>query len=184
MDVISKYKRRIALIRLLIIPLIIYLVLAFVILDKYGNPKDLSIYLVVSFFAIYGLIGFLFWRCPSCNHRIPLGSFGSPVGIWFSYTSEIKHCPNCSVTLRNDILKIKSFLCCYDYHTGGVWVLINANSKIEIENKYPKLSVFQDRPEWMSLWGKYKMVRRIRKKKVHHWDIKDEAPKSMKLLIE
>ena len=186
MDVIAKYNRRRVLFRLLVIPLIICLFLGFFFLDQLGYPDDLFLFLLVSFFAIYALIGFVFWRCPSCNHRLPLGSPEYPFGTnEITFASDIKHCPGCGVSLRNEILKIKSFLCCYDYHhAGGIWVLINATSKIEIENKYPKLSVFQDRPEWMSWWGKYKIVRRIKKNKVNHWDIEDEVPKSMRSLIE
>jgi hypothetical protein len=44
----------------------------------------------------------------------------------------------------------KHHLVSYDYGTGGVWAVMNARSKEEILEKYPKLVVNDSRPKWMS----------------------------------
>jgi hypothetical protein len=44
----------------------------------------------------------------------------------------------------------KSFLAVYDYGTGGVWAVINAQSPEEIVQKYPQLKVEEERPGWMT----------------------------------
>lgn len=44
----------------------------------------------------------------------------------------------------------KPFLAVYDYGTGGVWAVINAHSKDEILERYPKLELVDSRPPWMS----------------------------------
>jgi hypothetical protein len=44
----------------------------------------------------------------------------------------------------------KSFLLVYDYGMGGVWAIVNARSKDEIEQKYPMLKVQETRPNWMT----------------------------------
>lgn len=44
----------------------------------------------------------------------------------------------------------KEFLVCYDYDTGGIWMIFRARSAQEIEKKYPYLTVFTDRPDWMN----------------------------------
>jgi hypothetical protein len=41
-------------------------------------------------------------------------------------------------------------LACYDYGTGGVWVVIFARTGHEIEQKYPMLSVADSPPHWMT----------------------------------
>ncbi len=43
-----------------------------------------------------------------------------------------------------------AYLIVYDYGTGGVWGIIHAHSKQEILSKYPNLSIFDERPSWMS----------------------------------
>ena len=43
-----------------------------------------------------------------------------------------------------------SFLSCYDYGTGGIWLLLDASSHEDAQSKYPWLQVFETRPEWMS----------------------------------
>ena len=42
------------------------------------------------------------------------------------------------------------FLVVYDYGMGGVWAIIKAHSKDEIIQKYPMLSVVEERPSWMT----------------------------------
>ena len=42
------------------------------------------------------------------------------------------------------------FLVVYDYGTGGVWAIMRACSKDEIIQKYPMLSVVEERPHWMT----------------------------------
>ena len=44
----------------------------------------------------------------------------------------------------------KRFLVVYDYGMGGVWALIMARSKEEILEKYPDLTIVDERPSWMS----------------------------------
>ncbi len=43
-----------------------------------------------------------------------------------------------------------TFLCAHDYGMGGVWMTISARSADEIEEKYPDLTVVDDRPDWMT----------------------------------
>ena len=40
------------------------------------------------------------------------------------------------------------FLTVYDYGTGGVWQYVYAESKKDILDKYPKLEVLDEKPEW------------------------------------
>jgi hypothetical protein len=44
----------------------------------------------------------------------------------------------------------RDFLVVYDYGMGGIWAIIHARSKDEITQKYPKLSIQEVRPAWMS----------------------------------
>ena len=44
----------------------------------------------------------------------------------------------------------RSYLTCYDYGTGGVWLLLEATSHEAAQRAYPNLIVFETRPEWMS----------------------------------
>jgi hypothetical protein len=43
-----------------------------------------------------------------------------------------------------------TFLACYDYGQGGVWLLLDAASAEEAQSAYPELTVFSSRPAWMS----------------------------------
>jgi len=43
-----------------------------------------------------------------------------------------------------------SFLAVYDYGTGGVWLLLEAPTHSDAQNRFPDLKVFGSRPEWMS----------------------------------
>lgn len=43
----------------------------------------------------------------------------------------------------------RDFLIAYDYRMGGIWGLIHARSKEEIEKKYPKLIVVEQRPKFI-----------------------------------
>ena len=42
------------------------------------------------------------------------------------------------------------FLAVYDYGTGGIWVVMRARSEQDIAAKYPELTVFRDRPSFIS----------------------------------
>jgi hypothetical protein len=42
--------------------------------------------------------------------------------------------------------KVKSFLVCYDYGQGGIWLYLTAESSEEIRHKYPSLTVFDSPP--------------------------------------
>jgi hypothetical protein len=44
----------------------------------------------------------------------------------------------------------KAYLAVYDYGQGGVWAVIHARSKKDVERKYPALKVFDVRPAWMT----------------------------------
>jgi hypothetical protein len=43
----------------------------------------------------------------------------------------------------------KTYLACYDYTTGGVWVLIDADSAEQVERVYHDLKVFHSKPQWL-----------------------------------
>jgi hypothetical protein len=45
---------------------------------------------------------------------------------------------------------LHSFLACYSYGQGGVWLLLAAPSLAEAQARYPRLKVFAARPPWMS----------------------------------
>ena len=38
----------------------------------------------------------------------------------------------------------------YDYGTGGVWVVISADSADGITERYPELQVIEERPAWLN----------------------------------
>jgi len=44
---------------------------------------------------------------------------------------------------------IRSFLTCYDYGMGGIWLLLDAPSHEVAQRAYPNLIVFETRPDWM-----------------------------------
>lgn len=44
----------------------------------------------------------------------------------------------------------QSFLCCYDYGQGGIWLYVYAREPEEITSKYPDLKVIHDQPSWMT----------------------------------
>jgi hypothetical protein len=46
--------------------------------------------------------------------------------------------------------KKQRVLVCYDYGMGGLWAIINADDAAEVAAKYPWLTVFNQRPPWMS----------------------------------
>ncbi len=49
----------------------------------------------------------------------------------------------------------RTFLCCYDYGSGGVWSFVAARSEAEIRGRYPELDVISNRPEFFTqedLW--------------------------------
>ena len=41
------------------------------------------------------------------------------------------------------------FLLVYDYGTGGIWGVVTAPSRSDVENAYPGLVVFEERPDWV-----------------------------------
>jgi hypothetical protein len=45
---------------------------------------------------------------------------------------------------------VSSYLACYDYGEGGVWLLLDASSHAAAQSAFPKLKVFEARPEWMN----------------------------------
>jgi hypothetical protein len=44
----------------------------------------------------------------------------------------------------------KTFLVCYNYGMGGVWAEIYARSGEEITQKYPRVEIVTERPNWMT----------------------------------
>ena len=42
-----------------------------------------------------------------------------------------------------------TYLAVYDYGTGSVWALIDAQSEQQVELLYPELKVANRRPDWM-----------------------------------
>jgi hypothetical protein len=42
----------------------------------------------------------------------------------------------------------KKFLTVYDYGTGGVWQYIYAESKEQLERKFPEIEVLESLPAW------------------------------------
>jgi hypothetical protein len=64
----------------------------------------------------------------------------------------------------------KNFLVVYDYQTGGVWGLVAARSKEEIETRYCNLAVVEPVPVWIS----DDQYRRIVSSS--SWDIDDPSP--------
>lgn len=46
-------------------------------------------------------------------------------------------------------METQSFLACYDYGQGGLWLLLEAESYALAQATYPELVVFEARPDWM-----------------------------------
>ena len=67
-------------------------------------------------------------------------------------------------------MSASAYLVVYDYGPGGVWAFVTAQSKEQIVGKYPMLSVFAERPDWMS----EEACRDIRLR--NSFDIDDEPP--------
>ncbi|WP_341910167.1 hypothetical protein [Ferrovibrio terrae] len=45
---------------------------------------------------------------------------------------------------------MKSFLVAYDFGTGGLWAILNAESKDQITKRFPDLTILEQRPDSMS----------------------------------
>jgi hypothetical protein len=44
----------------------------------------------------------------------------------------------------------RDFLVVYDYGQGGIWAMVRAQSKRQIEQRFPELRVHLRRPGWMT----------------------------------
>jgi hypothetical protein len=66
----------------------------------------------------------------------------------------------------------KRFLVCYDYGMGGLWGFLSAKSEKDIRRLYPELTVFINRPSWMSDDQYHRIEQR------QPYDI-DEVPRGM-----
>jgi len=44
----------------------------------------------------------------------------------------------------------RPYLVLYDYGMGGLWAYVVAVSPAEIVDRFPELTVFESRPEWMT----------------------------------
>lgn len=58
----------------------------------------------------------------------------------------------------------------HDYQTGGVWGIVHARSRQEIEARYLNIEVVPERPAWI-LDDQYQRLLRSSR-----WDIDDVAP--------
>lgn len=65
----------------------------------------------------------------------------------------------------------KEWLTVYDYGTGGLWTIIRAKTKEDIVAKYPKLTVLDKLPEWMT-----EQAEEYRRAKESAFDIDDGQP--------
>jgi len=45
---------------------------------------------------------------------------------------------------------LRTYLACYGYGQGGVWLLLDAPSHAQAQAAFPGLAVFEERPKWMS----------------------------------
>jgi|EndMetStandDraft_4_1072995.scaffolds.fasta_scaffold45569_2 hypothetical protein len=58
----------------------------------------------------------------------------------------------------------QEFAVCYDYGTGGLWWLIEADSPDQLRSLSPELTVFDPMPAWASkgfvedLWGRRQIL--------------------------
>lgn len=43
------------------------------------------------------------------------------------------------------------FLVLYDYGQGGLWALVRADSAAQVRRRFPRLQVFDERPDMVSL---------------------------------
>jgi hypothetical protein len=43
-----------------------------------------------------------------------------------------------------------TFLACYDYGQGAVWLLLDAETHNDAQAAYPGLVVYESRPQWMA----------------------------------
>lgn len=77
----------------------------------------------------------------------------------------------------------KTFLCVYDYGMGGIWVLINAESKEQIIELYPELIVYDDKPDWMDQKQKQEFVDDCVNNQMY-WNIEQPATGWLKILVE
>jgi hypothetical protein len=44
----------------------------------------------------------------------------------------------------------QKFLTAYDYGTGGIWMIILANSEAIVKEQFPFLTIVDKQPSWMS----------------------------------
>ena len=65
---------------------------------------------------------------------------------------------------------IPAFLTCYDYGTGGVWLLLDAPSQEAAQAAYPEFIVFRSRPDWMTEADEIEF-RNTCDRVGYHWDI-------------
>jgi hypothetical protein len=42
------------------------------------------------------------------------------------------------------------FLVVYDYGQGGFWAIVRAESPVDVQSRFPELTLVPDRPAWMS----------------------------------
>ena len=64
---------------------------------------------------------------------------------------------------------------------GGIWLLIDAYSAKQIEQRFPKLTAYEDKPKWMSEEEKTEYFKSC-KRNGFHWDIEDEPTGWLKSL--
>ncbi len=74
------------------------------------------------------------------------------------------------------------YLCVYDYGMGGIWLVMSARSPDEIEKRFPGITAYADKPEWMKQEEKTEYFSRC-KEKGFRWDIDDEPTGWLKTYV-
>jgi hypothetical protein len=44
----------------------------------------------------------------------------------------------------------REFLVCYDYGSGGVWAYLSAESRAQVAEQYPELTIIDEPPAWLT----------------------------------
>jgi len=65
------------------------------------------------------------------------------------------------------------FLACYDYGSGGVWLLLDAPTVDAARLAYPEFVVFEKRPDWMTEEEELE-IRADRERLGYRWDINEQ----------
>ncbi len=72
----------------------------------------------------------------------------------------------------------QKYLCYHDYGQGAVWIYVFANTKGEIENLYPELTITDKAPDWLKDSARKKMDENLT------YDIEDQPSGVLEAIIE